>query len=150
MTDCRSKILGHQGNPPSRASPSREQARTSDAPPYHMKQNAISKELDRIRDIVCDAYGISVKQFNSPKRIQEYAYARFHFWHILYRTHGMGLSQMGRQSGYTHGTVLNGVKKIEQCLFEGSRSFRLRHSSICEGLKTGEYNARYSRMGARV
>lgn len=95
--------------------------------------------FNKIINEVCKAYSISNSEFHSKRRVQEIAVARFHYWHILWKVHNMGLSQIGRQAGYTHGSIFNGIKNINYELRHGCRSFQARHKLICDALDITEH-----------
>lgn len=80
--------------------------------------------------IVCDEYNITEKAFKSNRRFQEVVSARFHYWHILYHEYGMNHSQIAREFGMTHGSVINGLKKIDELFQDGSRRFKIRNEGI--------------------
>ena len=89
---------------------------------------------------ICLAHFITEEEFFSRRRLAPLTDARFLYWHILGRVHNMGLSQIGRLTGYTHGSIFHGKKQVKNKLEAGNdRAFMARFKAISEQLKLKEH-----------
>lgn len=106
-----------------------------------LKKKHQTSRLSQVVGVVCDEYQITEKSFMSNRRFSELAYARFHYWHILYNLYGMNYSQIARAFGMTHGAIMNGLKRIGNQYTYGLRAFSLRDNAIRNRLEAIEKKA---------
>tara|TARA_Y100000310_G_scaffold273405_1_gene288858 strand:- start:803 stop:1108 length:306 start_codon:yes stop_codon:yes gene_type:complete len=70
-----------------------------------------------IMEACCEVYGITPKQFTSHRRLQHWAECRWMCWMILYRNGHATYMGLGEEfGGWDHGTVLHGVRRLEQLI----------------------------------
>ncbi|MCG3770777.1 MAG: Chromosomal replication initiator protein DnaA [Nitrosomonadaceae bacterium] len=134
---------------------------TSSAPNYKMKTNHNShkkhtlilernKEFESVIRAVCRAFHITEVEFFSRRRLEPMASARFCYWHILQKVHNMGLSQIGRLTGYTHGSIFHGIKCVRNDLKTGDRAFKARFSLIVDEIGLKQYYELHKGMAESV
>lgn len=109
-----------------------------------------NKEFQSIVRAVCRAFHITEAEFFSRRRLEPMASARFCYWHILYRVHNMGLSQIGRLTGYTHGAVFHGINCVRDNLKTNDKAFKARFGLIVNQIGLQEYYEIHKRMAASV
>lgn len=106
------------------------------------KQTIAEKNLpfDKIIKAICIAHLIHGDEFFSKRRLAPLTDARFLYWHILGRVHNMGLSQIGRLCGYTHGAVFHGRNRVKDKLeMRDDRAFMARFKKVSEQLGLKEH-----------
>jgi chromosomal replication initiation ATPase DnaA len=78
----------------------------------------------RMRSVVADAckrHGIHQRDLFSGSRAREIRACRFDIWWVLHRQMGFSLNRIGdRLGGYHHATVLNGVRRHDQAIAQGT------------------------------
>lgn len=109
-----------------------------------------NKEFEGIVRAVCRAFHINEEEFFSKRRLEPLATARFCYWHILQKVHNMGLSQIARQCGYTHGSIFHGINRVRGDLSTGNRAFESRFALIVEELGIQYYYEIHKGVAASV
>lgn len=129
------------------------------APNYKMKTNSHkkhalilerNKEFESVILAVCSAFHITKEEFFSRRRLEPMASARFCYWHILQRVHNMGLSQIGRLTGYTHGSIFHGINCVRDDLRTGNRAFHSRFTLIANEIGLKGYHELHKGMAESV
>lgn len=99
-----------------------------------------NRQFDSIVKAICSTHFISENEFFSRRRLTPLTDARFLYWHILGRVHNMGLSQIGRLTEYTHGSIFHGKKQVKNKLeTRDDRAFMARFKVISEQLGLKEH-----------
>ncbi|MBI1268371.1 MAG: hypothetical protein GC193_13170 [Cryomorphaceae bacterium] len=79
--------------------------------------------------IVCQVFGVSQSLVMSKSRKQEATFARFVYWNLK-RKRGHTFSELGRELGRTHASVLHGVREADH-LAKTNPQFRAKYQ-LCE------------------
>ena len=94
------------------------------------KISAISRaEARLLKKLVCEKCDVSWKDFSSPNKHRDIAYARFVFMYVLNTHFGISLPEIANLMGLHHTTVLNGVRRMRKV--KGSDSF---YSAVIEAI----------------
>lgn len=109
-----------------------------------------NKEFESIVRAVCRSFHITETEFFSRRRIEPVASARFCYWHILHKVHNMGLSQIGRFTGYTHGAIFHGINRVRDDLKTGDKSFKARFALIVDQIGIREHYEIHKGMASSV
>lgn len=82
--------------------------------------------LQSPEEIICREWGIDTKDLHRITRQREVVDARFVVYKYLREIRGVSFSQIGRQFGFDHATVMNGISKINDvALFDKNLRHRI-------------------------
>jgi chromosomal replication initiation ATPase DnaA len=82
--------------------------------------------LQSPEEIICREWGIDTKDLHRRTRQREVVDARFVVYKYLREIRGVSFSQIGRQFGFDHATVMNGISKINDVsLFDKNLRHRI-------------------------
>ena len=109
-----------------------------------------NEEFQNIIRAICRAFHITEAEFFSRRRLEPMASARFCYWHILGRVHNMGLSQIGRLTGYTHGSIFHGINRVRDGLKTGDRAFHSRFTLIVNEIGLKGYHELHNGMASSL
>ena len=71
--------------------------------------------LSQLIWLVCHKENIALKDFASPRKLQQLVYARQIFYYLAYRYTGAGLTAIGRKVGNRdHSTIAQGIRRVRQ------------------------------------
>ena len=111
---------------------------------------ARNEEFQNIIRAICRAFHITEQEFFSRRRLEPMASARFCYWHILQRVHNMGLSQIGRLTGYTHGSIFHGINRVRYGLKAGDRALHSRFTLIVNEIGLKVYHELHNGMASSL
>lgn len=86
-------------------------------------------EIDRIEQIVCDSYGVSVTEIKIRDRKRERVIARQTIFHIAWNNYTYNLKTIGKNYGLDHSTVIHGIQTIND-LIDSNKAFKKAYESI--------------------
>jgi chromosomal replication initiator protein len=70
-------------------------------------------EYAKIKEIVCEDFGVTDSEIMSRSREQPVALARHFVWYYLRKTHRLKLKEIGSMFDRNHGAIINALKNLD-------------------------------------